>query len=79
MRRWESLDASRQFLIAYPLMVLVVSAAHWTFLFQPLERGFLYGLFWAVPAAGLVVIASRNEARKRRAREQGDGDAGDAS
>ena len=71
VRRWEALDASRQFLIAYPVLVLVISALHWTVLFQPLERGFIYGLFWAVPAAGLIVIASRNEARKRREREGG--------
>ena len=48
----------------------VIAVLHWTLLHQPPLRGGLYGLFWAVPAAGIVTIASQNERRKRR--ERGD-------
>ncbi len=66
LRRWEGLDLGLQFLIAYPVMVVVISVLHWTALNQPILRGVIYGVFWALPASFLVAIASQNEARKRR-------------
>ena len=70
LRRWESLEVGKQFAIAYPVLVVVLSALHWTVLNQPFWRGALYGLFWALPAAIIVAIASQNEGRKRRERER---------
>ena len=70
LRRWEGLDLGKQFAIAYPVLVVVISALHWTVLNQPLGRGAIYGLFWALPAAIVVGVASQNEGRKRRERER---------
>ncbi len=69
LRRWEDLELGMQFIILLPIMVVVIAAIHWTMLNQPALRGGLYGVFWAVPAAGLIAIASQNEASKRRKRE----------
>jgi len=68
IRRWEGLEFGLQFIIAYPTLIVLVALLHVTALAQPPMRGFIYGLFWALPAAFLVVIASQNEARKRRER-----------
>mgnify|MGYP006268405051 CR=1 FL=1 len=78
LRRWEGLDMGHQFLIAWPVLTVIIAVIHWTLLNQPAFRGGLYGLFWALPAAFVVAMASQNEARKRRKREaaaDGDGDA----
>lgn len=69
LRKWESLDLGKQFVIALPILAVVIAVIHWTILNQPAFRGGLYGVFWAVPAAGLIAIASQNEASKRRKRE----------
>ena len=70
LRRWENLEFGVQLVIAYPVMVVVVSLLHLTALAQPLWRSIVYGLFWALPATFLVAVASQNERRKRREREQ---------
>lgn len=70
VHRWEDIEAGKQFAAAYVVLAAVLAVIHWTLLQQPLLRGGLYGLFWAVPAAGIVTIASQNERRKRR--ERGD-------
>ena len=79
LRRWEDLEFGVQLVIAYPVMVVVVSFLHLTALAQPLWRSIVYGLFWALPATFLVAVASQNERRKRREREReqapGGGDA----
>ena len=77
LHRWENLELGKQFAIAYPVLVVLISVLHWTLLNQPALRGALYGLFWAMPAAGVIALASQNEGRKRReraaeARERGD-------
>ena len=66
VQRWEGLEPGKQFVIAFPVLIVLISIVHWTALNQPLWRGALYGLFWAFPAAFLVMIASQNERRKRR-------------
>ncbi len=66
IQRWENLEMGLQFLIAFVVLIPVISLLHWTALNQPLARGAVYGVFWALPAAFLVAIASQNERRKRR-------------
>lgn len=70
LRRWEGLEFGVQLVIAYPVLVVVVSFLHLTALAQPVWRSLVYGLFWALPATFLVAVASQNERRKRREREQ---------
>lgn len=69
LHRWENLELGKQFAIAYPVLAVLIAILHWTLLNQPALRGGLYGLFWAMPAAGVIALASQNEGRKRRARE----------
>ena len=66
IQRWENLDMGLQFLIAFVVLIPVISLLHFTALNQPFARGAVYGVFWALPAAFLVSIASQNERRKRR-------------
>jgi len=66
IQRWENLEMGLQFLIAFVVLIPVISVLHWTALNQPIARGAVYGVFWALPAAFLVAIASQNERRKRR-------------
>ena len=73
IRKWEGLDMGLQFLIAWPILIVVIAVLHWTLLNQPAFRGGLYGVFWALPAAFVVAMALQNEARKRRKQEQGEG------
>ena len=63
-------EAGKQFAAAYVVLAALLAVIHWTLLHQPPLRGALYGLFWAVPAAGVITLASQNERRKRR--ERGD-------
>lgn len=66
IRKWESFDMGLQFLIAWPTLTVIISIIHLTALNQPVWRSLLYGVFWALPAAFVVAMASQNEARKRR-------------
>lgn len=70
IRRWEGLEYGLQFLIAYPALFVVITLLHLGPLQQPLVRSAIYAVFWALPAAILVVAATQNEARKRRERER---------
>lgn len=54
----------------FVVAVLVLWAAHIALLNQPLGRGFLYAIFWAVPVTVIVVGATRTE-RSRRLRAEG--------
>jgi hypothetical protein len=77
VQRWESLESGVQAAIAFPVLALVLAVVHLTLLNQPFWRGVGYGLFWAVPATILVVVATAHERRKRgRASAPPDGDAG---
>jgi hypothetical protein len=66
VRRWEGLEMGLQFLIAWPTLTVIITIIHLTALNQPAWRSLLYGVFWALPAAFVVAMASQNEARKRR-------------
>ena len=66
IQRWENLEMGLQFLIAFVVLIPVIALLHWTALNQQIARGAVYGVFWALPAAFLVSIASQNERRKRR-------------
>jgi hypothetical protein len=63
--RWESLSVPAQIAVAGPVIVAVLFVGHVAMLDQPLGRGFLYALFWGVPFTGIVIAATRNEARRR--------------
>ncbi len=72
---WESLPASRQFALAFPVLTAVIALAHLTMLNQPLGRGLMYGVFWGLVATAAVIVASRNEAARRRGEMPRPGDA----
>jgi hypothetical protein len=74
VRRWEALEGGVQAAIAFPIVALLLAIGHWTVLHQPLLRGALYGLFWAIPLTFVIVLASQNEGRKRRERDRGASD-----
>ena len=66
-RRWESLSGAAQFAICLPVTILVMWWFHVALLNQPaFWRGFFYGVFWGIPFALLIVLASTHEANKRR-------------
>ena len=73
VQRWEPLEAGQQAAIAFPTLAVVLAVIHLTLLGQPLWRGIGYGIFWAVPATVLLVVATAGEKRKReRAARGGD-------
>jgi hypothetical protein len=65
VQRWEALEAGQQAAIAFPALVVVLTVLHLTALGQPFWRGVGYGVFWAVPATVLLVVATAGEKRKR--------------
>ena len=73
IRRWEALEGGVQAAIALPVLAVLLAVGHWTVLHQPLLRGALYGVFWAIPLTFVVVMASQNERRKRRERDRDGG------
>jgi hypothetical protein len=76
IRKWEGFDMGLQFLIAWPTLTVIISIIHLTALNQPVWRSLLYGVFWALPAAFVVAMASQNEARKRRKAAEQDAGSG---
>jgi hypothetical protein len=77
VRPWERLAVPAQIAIAFPTLSVVLFLFHLGPLNQPLIRAIFYGLFWSVLATPAVVLATRNELRKRdqrdaaRTRDQG--------
>lgn len=61
---------SVQIAAAFIVSSLVLWFIHIALLNQPTGRGFVYGLFWAVPVTFIVVAATRSE-RARRLRAEG--------
>ena len=51
--------------MAFVVSTLVLWAVHILLLNQPVGRGFVYGLFWAVPVTAIVVLATRTERARR--------------
>lgn len=74
IERWEGVEPGKQFVVSYPVMVVLLSIVHWTILNQPGYRGALYGLFWALPAAILIVVGTQGERRKREERREREGE-----
>lgn len=68
--RWEDLHVSVQIGSTFVISALVLWFAHIALLNQPTGRGFVYGVFWAVPVTFIVVAATRSE-RARRLRSEG--------
>lgn len=62
---WEELHIGVQIAVSFVLSVLILWVLHIGLLNQPNGRGFLYGLFWAVPLTVIVVGATRAERAKR--------------
>jgi len=63
--RWEELHVGVQIALAFVISMLVLWVGHILLLNQPLGRGFLYGVFWAVPLTAIIVGATRAERAKR--------------
>ena len=63
--RWEELHVGVQIALAFVISTLVLWVGHILLLNQPLGRGFLYGVFWAVPLTAIIVGATRAERAKR--------------
>ena len=68
--KWEDLHVGVQVLIAFVLSTIVLWLVHIALLNQPNGRGFLYGIFWAVPLTVIIVGATRAE-RAKRLRSEG--------
>ena len=51
--------------MTFVVSTLVLWAVHILLLNQPVGRGFVYGLFWAVPVTVIVVLATRTERARR--------------
>lgn len=68
--RWETLPGQVQFMVAAPVAIVLLFFLHVIAFHLSAFRSFFYSLFWGIPAAIIVVAASRNEAAKRaRARD----------
>ena len=67
---WERLSVPVQIAIAFPTLSVVLFLLHLGPLNQPPIRAAFYGVFWAILATPLLVIATQNELRKRERREQ---------
>ena len=63
--RWEELHVGAQVAVTFVVSTLVLWAVHILLLNQPVGRGFVYGLFWAVPVTAIVVLATRTERARR--------------
>ena len=63
--RWEELHVGVQIAITFVVSTLILWIAHILLLNQPMGRGFLYGIFWAVPLTVIIVGATRAERAKR--------------
>lgn len=67
--RWENLHVGVQVAAAFIVSLVVLWAGHVLLLNQPMGRGLVYAIFWAVPATVIVVGATRSE-RARRLRAE---------
>jgi hypothetical protein len=62
---WERLPVPAQVAIAFPTLTVVLFLFHLGPLGQPLLRAIFYGVFWSILATPAVIVATRNELRKR--------------
>jgi hypothetical protein len=70
--RWETLPGQVQFMVAAPIAIVLLFFLHVIAFHLSAFRSFFYSLFWGIPAAIIVVAASRNEAAKRARARDGD-------
>jgi hypothetical protein len=62
---WERLSVPVQIAIAFPTLSVVLFLLHLGPLKQPPIRAAFYGVFWSILATPAVIVATRNELRKR--------------
>jgi hypothetical protein len=70
MRPWERLSVPTQVVIAFPTLAVVLFLFHLGPLHQPLIRAAFYGVFWSVLFTPVLILATQNELRKRRDRDE---------
>ena len=70
---WEGRSPRFQVAVVLPVAIVCMFAFHRGF-FPHLSLGLdlTYAIFWGLLLTGLVVLATRNEARKRHEREHGE-------
>jgi len=54
-----------QIIVTFVISTIVLWLGHIALLNQPNGRGFLYGVFWAIPLTVIIVGATRGERAKR--------------
>ncbi len=67
---WEDLHVGVQIATAFLIAMILLWVAHVALLNQPVGRGLIYAVFWAVPVTVVVVGGTRTE-RARRLRSEG--------
>jgi hypothetical protein len=67
LMRWETLPGQVQFMVTLPVAIVLLFFLHVIAFHLSPFRSFFYSLFWGIPAAIIVVAASRNEAARRAA------------
>ena len=73
MGPWERLSVPTQVVVAFPILAVVLFLFHLGPLNQPLIRAAFYGVFWSVLFTPILILATQNELRKRRDREESGG------
>jgi len=66
---WERLPVPAQIGIAFPTLSVLLFLFHLGPLRQPMLRAIFYGVFWSILATPAIVVATRNELRKRHKRD----------
>jgi hypothetical protein len=69
---WERLPVPAQVGIAFPTLSVLLFLFHLGPLHQPMLRAIFYGVFWSILATPAIVVATRNELRKRDKRQGGE-------
>jgi hypothetical protein len=69
IRPWERLPVAAQVAIAFPTWAVLLFLFHLGPLNQPPVRAAFYGVFWSLVFTPVGVLATQNELRKRRERE----------
>ncbi len=70
---WEGRTPRFQIAVVLPVALVAMFAFHVGFFpHLPLGLDITYAIFWGLVLTALVVVGTRNEARKRRQREHGE-------
>jgi hypothetical protein len=67
-RLWERMPGPMQFSVSFFIYFWVFWIGHVELLYQPVLRGFFYGIFWGATFAILTLLATRSERMKREQR-----------